>query len=128
MNKLWLLHGVCSRLSGNQNIQCLFMKNTWRIFNKILNWQTVFFLSLYYTSILGKKCSLGSGRSTQELRLLFLFTLLSCASRFVCTLHQNRAQSRLLYLLNRTAFRFSASSLYLVWSQTPPRVTISTVL
>ena len=49
---------------------------------------------------------LGSGKSTQEvgrntrLRLVFPPTLLSCSSRFLRALQQNRAQSRLLYLLN----------------------------
>ena len=48
---------------------------------------------------------LGSGDSTQEverntrLRLVFLPTLLSCYRRFLGDLQQNRAQSRLLYLL-----------------------------
>ena len=34
-----------------------------------------------------------------RLRLVFLPTLLSCSSRFLSALYQNRAQSRLLYLL-----------------------------
>ena len=48
---------------------------------------------------------LGSGLSTQEvgrntrLRLVFPPTLLLCSSRSLCALQQNRAQSRLLYLL-----------------------------
>ena len=48
---------------------------------------------------------LGSGWSTQEigrntrLRLVFLPTLLSCSNRFLRALQQNRAHSRLLYLL-----------------------------
>ena len=36
-----------------------------------------------------------------RLRLVFLPTLLSCSSRFLRALKQNRAQSRLLYLLNK---------------------------
>ena len=36
-----------------------------------------------------------------RLRLMFLTTLLSCFRRFLPALQQNRAQSRLLYLLNR---------------------------
>ena len=50
---------------------------------------------------------LGSGQSTQEvrrntrLRLVFLPTILSCSSRFLRALQPNRAQLRLLYLLNR---------------------------
>ena len=48
---------------------------------------------------------LGSSQSTQEvgrntrLRVVFPPTLLSCSSRFLRALQQNRAQSRLLYLL-----------------------------
>ena len=48
---------------------------------------------------------LGSGWSTQEmgtntlLRLVFLPTLLSCSNGFLRALQQNRAHSRLLYLL-----------------------------
>ena len=38
------------------------------------------------------------GRNTR-LRLVFLPTLLSCSNRFLRALQQNRAQSRLLYLL-----------------------------
>ena len=41
------------------------------------------------------------GRNTR-LRLVFSPTLLSCSSRFLSALQQNRAQSRLLYLLNST--------------------------
>ena len=46
------------------------------------------------------------GKQTQEvgrntrLRLVFPPTLLSCSSRFLRALQQNRAQSRLLYLLS----------------------------
>ena len=40
------------------------------------------------------------GRNTR-LRLVFPPTLLLCSSRFLRTLQQNRAQSRLLYLLIR---------------------------
>ena len=36
---------------------------------------------------------------TQEVRLVFLPTLLLCSSRFLRALQQNRALSRLLYLL-----------------------------
>ena len=36
-----------------------------------------------------------------RLRLVFLPTFLSCLSRFLCALQQNRAQPRLLYLLIR---------------------------
>ena len=36
-----------------------------------------------------------------RLRLVFLPTLLSCSSRFLRALKQNRAQSRRLYLLNK---------------------------
>ena len=49
---------------------------------------------------------LRSGLSTKEvgrntgLRLVFSLTLLSCSSRFLRPLQQNRAQSRLLYLSN----------------------------
>ena len=57
---------------------------------------------------------LGSGWSTQEvgrntrLRPVFPPTLLSCSSRFLRALQQNRAPSRLLYLLN---IRFYYNSL-----------------
>ena len=50
---------------------------------------------------------LGSGQSTQEVgrnmrrSRVFLPTLLSCSSRFLCALQPNRTQLRLLYLLNR---------------------------
>ena len=40
------------------------------------------------------------GRNTR-LRLVFLPTLLSCSNRFLRALQRNRAQSRLLYLLNK---------------------------
>ena len=49
--------------------------------------------------------NLGGGDSTQEvgkntrLRLVFPRTLLSCYPRFLRALQQNRAQSRLLYLV-----------------------------
>ena len=49
---------------------------------------------------------LGSSKSTQEvgrntrLRLMFPPTLLSCSNRFLRAPQQNRAQPRLLYLLN----------------------------
>ena len=46
----------------------------------------------------GKK-NLFSLRILLYLRLVFLPTLLSCSSRFLRALQQNRAQSRLLYLL-----------------------------
>ena len=36
-----------------------------------------------------------------RIRLVFLPTLLSCSRRFLRALKQNRAQSRLLYLLNK---------------------------
>ena len=39
--------------------------------------------------------------ATSRLRLVFLFTLLSRSSHFLRTLKQNRACSRLLYLLNQ---------------------------
>ena len=58
---------------------------------------------------------LGSGQSTQEvgrntrLRLVFPPILLSCSSRFLRALQQNRAQSRLLYLL--------------IWAQPKPQAT-----
>ena len=56
---------------------------------------------------------LGSGKSTQEvgrntrLRLVFTPTLLSCSSRFLRALQQNRAQSRLLYLLNNKKLSYN---------------------
>ena len=125
--KLWINYGCCMESVPDFQATRIFNAYLWKILEEFLikSWiDRLFFFCLYITlQSWEKKCSLGSGWSTQELRLPFLFTLLSCASCFVCTLHQNRAQSRLLYL-----FRFSASSLYLVWSQTPSRVTISTVL
>ena len=44
------------------------------------------------------------GRNTR-LRLVFPPTLLSCSCRFLRALQQNRAQSRLLYLLIDLTFR-----------------------
>ena len=130
--KLWINYGCCMESVPDFQATRIFNAYLWKILEEFLIKSWIDRLSFFCLHITlqswEKKCSLGSGWSTQELCLPFLFTLLSCASCFVCTLHQNRAQSRLLYLLNRTAFRFSASSLYLVWSQTPPRVTISTVL
>ena len=45
--------------------------------------------------------SLKQASEITRLRLMFLTTLLSCFRRFLPALQQNRAQSRLLYLLNR---------------------------
>ena len=53
-----------------------------RSFNQ---WQRVLYLNF-------------NSRSGVRLRLVFLPTLLSCSSRFLRALQQNRAQSRLLYL------------------------------
>ena len=44
--------------------------------------------------------------SGEEDYVSFLPTLLLCSSRFLRALQQNRAQSRLLYLLNRTVLEF----------------------
>ena len=44
---------------------------------------------------------------------MFLPTLLSCSSHFLCALQQNREQSRLLYLLNNSTVR--ERSLFITW-------------
>ena len=57
--KLWINYGCCMESVPDFQATRIFNAYLWKIleefFNKILNWQTVFFLSLYYTWILGKE-------------------------------------------------------------------------
>ena len=87
-------------------------------FNKILYYKT----SRESLTVL---CSVmkhaGSRQSTQEVGRnmrcyhMFLPTLLPCSSGFLRALQQNRAQSRLLYLLNAPVLWFLFQIIPLIW-------------
>ena len=62
-----------------------------------------------------RKGNVENRRNSLRLRLVFLPTLLSCSSRLLRALQQNRAQSRLLYLVQHDVYSIVKRNLVKIW-------------
>ena len=64
---------------------------------------------------MARKGNVENRRNSLRLRLVFLPTLLSCSSRLLRALQQNRAQSRLLYLVQHDVYSIVKRNLVKIW-------------